>query len=97
MKSFRLAAALLALGIVTGCASTAATDNDALMQEIQAAQATAQAALDAANVANARSIKANVEATSAKAAAAKAQATADQNREEFAEMLDRVFKQSMQK
>ncbi|MEM9602342.1 MAG: alanine-zipper protein [Pseudomonadota bacterium] len=102
MKPVRLAAALMAVGIVTGCASTA--NNDALMQEIAAAQATAQTALDAANAANSRSIKANAEAIKAKTAAInattaaeKAQATADTNRTEFTEMLDRMFKKSMLK
>ena len=55
MKPVRLAVALLALGVAAACASTA-NNNDALMEEIKAAQATAQTALDAANVANARSI-----------------------------------------
>ncbi|MEM6986418.1 MAG: alanine-zipper protein [Pseudomonadota bacterium] len=102
MNSVRLASALIAVGLISGCAATA--NNDELMQEIQAAQATAQTALDAANVANARSIKANAEAAKANEAAAAAQASADQaqatadtNRKEFTEMLDRMFKKSMLK
>ena len=86
----KLLALFIAIGL-TGCATT--KDLDAVRLEVQQANATAEAALKAANEANATAQEANATAQEANATAQDAKATSQTTENK----IDRMFKKAMYK